>query len=72
MTQGCDTEGWNKFGREIGGRVRGELQGTGRAMVHSVAMTLSKSPLAIYSSTGLIERRSRVGGGGFYTAVGES
>ncbi len=32
----------------------------------------SQSPLAIYPSTGLLERWTHVGGDGFYTAVGES
>ncbi len=38
----------------------------------SPRMKRSQSPLAIRSTTGLLERWTHVGGYGFYTAVGES
>ncbi len=66
-----------RLGGGIGGQVRGELQGTGTAIVHPAATWISqptkrsKSPLAIYSSVGLLECWMRVGGDGFYTTVGK-
>ncbi len=34
---GWDTTGWNTFGRECRGRVRGKLLGRGTATMHPVA-----------------------------------
>ncbi len=62
----------------IEGGVRVWLLRWGTASVHPVAtwmpprMKHSQSPLAVCSSAGLLEHWTRVGGGGFYTAVGES
>ncbi len=70
MTWGLDTTGRNTFGGgDIGGRVREGLQGTGIAIVRPVATGISpptkhsQHPLAIYSSTGLLDCQTHAGGG---------
>ncbi len=78
ITQNSIRVGGTSSWGDIRGRVRGGLLGSGFAIVRPVATSMfpavmrTQTLLAVYSSTGELERWTYVCGHGFYTIVGKS